>query len=279
MIDIAACAVAGLAAGVALRMLLRPMFASPLLARENYRGRMVATAAGIVLPVAAVLVEAGRAVVATLGGGHQLTELRALPLLAALAFGLLGLADDLVGSGHARGFRGHLTELAHGRLTTGGLKLLGGAAIAAVIAGSRDPNSIGRLLADAALIALAANLANQLDRRPGRVTKAAVVAFVVLALAATNEHTVEGVAVIIGATAALFIDDLRERLMLGDVGANVVGACLGTSVVLAFSFPVRLGVLAVVAVLNLVGELSSFTRLIEAVPPLRAVDRAGRRDP
>jgi len=279
MIDIAACAVAGLAAGVALRMLLRPMFASPLLARENYRGRMVATAAGIVLPVAAVLVEAGRAVVATLGGGHQLTELRALPLLAALAFGLLGLADDLVGSGHARGFRGHLTELAHGRLTTGGLKLLGGAAIAAVIAGSRDPNSIGRLLADAALIALAANLANQLDRRPGRVTKVAVVAFVVLALAATNEDTVEGVAVIIGATAALFIDDLRERLMLGDVGANVVGACLGTSVVLAFSFPVRLGVLAVVAVLNLVGELSSFTRLIEAVPPLRAVDRAGRRDP
>jgi hypothetical protein len=50
-------------------------------------------------------------------------------------------------------------------------------------------------------------------------------------------------------------------------------------VVLAFSFPVRLGVLAVVAVLNLVGELSSFTRLIDAVPPLRAVDRAGRRDP
>lgn len=279
MIDIAACAVAGLATGVALRVLLRPMFASPLLARQNYRGRMVATAAGVVLPVAAVLVEAGRAVVATLGGGHPLTELRALPLLAALAFGLLGLADDLVGSGHARGFRGHLTELAHGRLTTGGLKLLGGAAIAAVIAGSRDPNSIGRLLADAALIALAANLANQLDRRPGRVTKVAVVAFVVLALAATNEDTVEGVAVIIGATAALFIDDLRERLMLGDVGANVVGACLGTSVVLAFSFPVRLGVLAVVAVLNLVGELSSFTRLIDAVPPLRAVDRAGRRDP
>ena len=29
---------------------------------------------------------------------------------------------------------------------------------------------------------------------------------------------------------------------------------------------------------NVVGELRSFTRLIEAVPPLRAIDRAGRRD-
>ena len=42
---------------------------------------------------------------------------------------------------------------------------------------------------------------------------------------------------------------------------------------------VRLEVLAFVAALNLVGELSSFTRLIDAVPPLRALDRAGRRDP
>lgn len=279
MIEIAACAVAGLVTGAALRLLLRPLFASPLLARENYRGRTVATAAGIVVPVAAVLVEAGRAVAASFDAGHQLTELRALPLIAALGFGLLGLADDLVGSGHARGFRGHLVELAHGRLTTGGLKLLGGAAVAVVIAGVRDPHSVGRLLADAALIALAANLANQLDRRPGRATKVAVVAFVVLALATANEDAVEGVAVVVGATAALFVDDLRERLMLGDVGANVVGACLGTGVVLAFSFPVRLGVLAAVAVLNLVGELSSFTRLIDAVPPLRALDRAGRLDP
>jgi len=50
-------------------------------------------------------------------------------------------------------------------------------------------------------------------------------------------------------------------------------------VVLAYSFPVRVGVLVAVAVLNLVGELSSFTRLIDAFPPLRALDRAGRRDP
>ena len=272
-------ALAGLAAGSLARVLLQPVFASPLLARQNYRGRSVVTAAGIVLPVAAVLIEAGRDVLASFDVGHEVTPARGLVLVAAVGFGLLGLLDDLVGSGHARGFRGHLLELAHGRLTTGGLKLLGGAAIAAVIAGARNPHSPGRLLADAALIALAANLANQLDRRPGRVTKVAVLVFILLVAAASHRHELEGVAVVVGATAALFVDDLRERLMLGDVGANVVGACLGAGVVLACSFPVRLAVLIVVAVLNLVGELSSFTRLIDAVPPLRAIDRAGRRDP
>jgi len=278
VIGVALFAGAGLAVGWVARVFLQPVFRLPLLARENYRGRQVATAGGIVVVLAALVVEAGRQVSASFAVGHRITAARGLVLLAAVGFGFLGLVDDLVGSGHARGFRGHLSELARGRLTTGGLKLVGGAAVASVIAGAWGSRSPGRLLADAALIALAANLANQLDRRPGRVTKVGLVAFVALAAAASNAEYIEGVAVVAGATAALLVDDLRERLMLGDVGANVLGACLGTGVVLACPFAVRLGVLVVVAALNLVGEVSSFTRLIDAVPPLRALDRAGRRE-
>jgi hypothetical protein len=271
--------VAGLAVGWVVRLFLQPVFRLPLLARENYRGRTVATAGGIVVVLAALLVEAARAVFASLDVGNRVSGARALTLFAAVAFGFLGLVDDVVGSGHAQGFRGHVRELTRGRLTTGGLKLLGGAAVGLVIAGARDSGSPERLVADAALIALAANLANQLDRRPGRVTKVGLVAFVALVAAAATSDSIEGVAVVAGATAALLVDDLRERLMLGDVGANVLGACLGAGVVLACPFGVRLGVLVVVASLNLVGELSSFTRLIDAVPPLRALDRVGRRDP
>ena len=106
-----------------------------------------------------------------------------------------------------------------------------------------------------------------------------LVAFVLLCVAATHVSAIEGVAVVVGATAALLVDDLHERLMLGDVGANVLGAGLGTGVVLASPFAVRAAVLVAVAALNVLGELSSFTRLIDAVPPLRALDRAGRRDP
>src|SRR5205807_9674243 len=111
---------------------------------------------------------------------------RALTLFAALGFGFLGLVDDVVGGGHAQGFRGHLRELFRGRLTTGGFKLVGGAAVGLVLAGAKDSGSLGRLFADAALIALAANLANQLDRRPGRVIKVGVLVFVVLVVTAAN---------------------------------------------------------------------------------------------
>ena len=279
MIGMVLSAVIGLAIGWVVRTSLLPVFRTQVLARENYRGRTVATAAGIVVPVSAILVEAGRAMLASLDVGHRISGARALTLFAAVGFGLLGLVDDIVGSGHARGFRGHISELARGRLTTGGLKLIGGAAVGLVVASGKDPGAPGRLLADAALIALAANLANQFDRRPGRVTKVGLLAFVLLAVFATNRAILQGVAVVTGATTALLVDDLRERLMLGDVGANVLGACLGTGVVLAYSFDVRVDVLVVVGLLNVVGELSSFTRLIDKVPPLRALDRAGRIDP
>ena len=284
MTEVAVFALVGLAVGWVTRLFLQPLLRLPLLARENYRGRTVATAAGIVAPFTALLVEAGRSVLAAFDAGHEISGARALTLLVAVGFAVLGLVDDVVGSGHAQGFRGHVRELTGGRLTTGGLKLVGGAAIGLIVAGARDPGAPGRLLVDAALIALAANLANQLDRRPGRVIKAGLVAFVVLCAAATNVASpegvaaLEGVAVVVGATAALFVDDLRERLMLGDVGANVLGACLGTGAVLACPFGVRAGALVAVAGLNVLGELSSFTRLIDAVPPLRALDRAGRRD-
>ncbi|MCU1451543.1 MAG: UDP-N-acetylmuramyl pentapeptide phosphotransferase/UDP-N-acetylglucosamine-phosphate transferase [Acidimicrobiales bacterium] len=255
------------------------MFGLPALARQNYRGVTVATAAGVVVPFTALLVEAGRDVAASFDVGHELTTARALVLLTAAAFGFLGLLDDVVGSGHAQGFRGHLRELGHGRLTTGGVKLVGGAAAALAVASAVDGASPGRLLADAALVALAANLANQLDRRPGRVAKVGVAGFVVLTVATDAQRSLQGVAVVVGATAALVVEDLRERLMLGDVGANVLGACLGLGVVLGCSFNVRLVTLVVVLLLNLVGEVSSFTRIIESFPPLRAIDRAGRRDP
>jgi UDP-N-acetylmuramyl pentapeptide phosphotransferase/UDP-N-acetylglucosamine-1-phosphate transferase len=75
----------------------------------------------------------------------------------------------------------------------------------------------------------------------------------------------------------MFVPDLRERLMLGDAGANALGAVLGLGVVLACSPGVRTLVLVVVAALNLASELVSFSRVIDRVAPLRALDQLGRR--
>jgi UDP-N-acetylmuramyl pentapeptide phosphotransferase/UDP-N-acetylglucosamine-1-phosphate transferase len=79
-----------------------------------------------------------------------------------------------------------------------------------------------------------------------------------------------------GAALGLLGDDLRERLMLGDTGANVIGAVLGLAVVLGSSEGWRLSAMLVLLALNVAAELVSFSRIIDAVPPLRAFDRLGR---
>jgi hypothetical protein len=275
---LAGAAIVGFLAGRLIWMLMRPALTTTITMRENWRGHEVVTAAGLALPLTALVVEAGRAVAGAVGAGaaHGLSGARALVLVVALGFGLLGAIDDLLGEGHARGFRGHVAALFGGRLTTGGLKLVGGVSVALVAVAPVAGESITRLLADGALVALAANLGNLLDRRPGRVIKVAGVTFVALAVATGGAHALGGVAVVIGAALALLLDDLHERLMLGDAGANVLGAALGLGVVVSCAPRTRLVVLAVVAGLNLLSEVVSFSRLIDAVAPLRFLDRGGQ---
>lgn len=265
---------------------VRPVLAHPALARVNFRGRPVPTAAGIVLPVAALAVEGGRTLAGSLGvgAGAGLSGGRALVLLAAVGFALLGLVDDLAGGGSgadgpqgdARGFRGHLGALVGGRPTTGALKLFGGAALALALAGPYAGDSPGRLVTDAALVALAANLANLFDRAPGRTVKAGLAALALLAALAGRRPALAPAAMVVGACLGLFLDDLHERLMLGDTGSNVVGAVLGLGAVMALAPGGRDLALLAVAALNVAGEVVSFSRVIEALPPLRALDRAGR---
>jgi UDP-N-acetylmuramyl pentapeptide phosphotransferase/UDP-N-acetylglucosamine-1-phosphate transferase len=81
----------------------------------------------------------------------------------------------------------------------------------------------------------------------------------------------------VGAGGGLLPADLGERLMLGDAGANVLGAALGLGVVLACAPVTRTVVLVVVALLNVASERVSFSRVIGAVPPLRVADRFGRQ--
>ena len=257
---------------------IRPLFDAPALARANWRGQAVPTAAGVVLPLVLVLVEGGRAVgAAAASDPDSLTLARLLVVAAVAGFALFGALDDLVGSEQVQGFRAHLEALAAGRPTTGFVKLVGGAALAVVVVAPFARPSLGRLLADAALVALCANLANLFDRAPGRLLKVSTVAFVAIVVAAGERVELEGTALVVGAALGLFVDDLRERLMLGDTGANALGAALGLGLVAAATPTTRTVALAVVAALNVAGELVSFSRVIDAVPALRALDRAGRR--
>jgi UDP-GlcNAc:undecaprenyl-phosphate/decaprenyl-phosphate GlcNAc-1-phosphate transferase len=266
----------GLVGGALGWSLLRETFAAPLFQRTNVRGAEVPVAVGVLLPVVLVAAAALLVFAETLGWVDVHDGALRTTVLAATGFGLLGLLDDLGGDAASKGFAGHLRALGQRRLTTGAVKLFGGGAVALLVASPASTERPARLLADAALIALAANLANLLDRAPGRVAKAALVAAVPIALVAGVDDRLVGPAVVIAATAALLWHDLRERLMLGDTGANVLGATLGLAVVLTTSPSSRSIVLFVVLGLNLLSEKVSFSRVIDRTPPLRALDRLGR---
>ena len=174
--------------------------------------------------------------------------LRRNPAVAAVA--ALGLADDLWG-GEERGFRGHLGR----RRTTGVLKLLGIPLVGLLAT---------RRVSGALLVGLAANFLNQLDTRPGRALKAYL-------LAAPLAGAPVGAAVILAPY------DLREMAMLGDSGANALGAMLGLSSVSTLTERGRWVAIGALAGLTALGETRSLGELIERTPLLRRVDALGRQ--
>lgn len=267
---------AGALGGLAAWFVLQPVFAASVLARTNFRKRSVPAAGGLVI-VLAVLAVASAAVIAQVGWGlDAIIGADAALLTVVLAFALLGFVDDVVGSGRERGFKGHLREMARGRVSAGGLKLAGGAAVAVIAAYMAGPRSLGGLLRDAALIALAANLLNLFDLAPGRAIKTATIAFVALVVVSGGNGLLRGAAVTAGAALGLLWPDLREKVMLGDTGANPLGAALGLGVVLVCAPSTRMLVLIVLFFLNLASEFVSFSRVIAGVPPLRMLDEVGR---
>lgn len=270
--------VLGFVAGATAYRLLLPTLDAPVLARTNHRGAPIATAAGLVVVLAVIVVEGSLGLVEA-GGFDPVGAAgpRRLVILATVGFGLLGLIDDLLGTGESGGFSGHLGALRRGRLTSGGVKLFGGAALALAVMAAVQPGSVGRILADGALVALAANLGNLFDRAPGRCLKVSSIAFAALVAASAADPALVGVALVVGAGLALLPGDLGERVMLGDAGANVLGAVLGIGVVLVAAPTMRNVVLVVLVALNLASERVSFSAVIDRVSPLRWADRLGRR--
>ena len=281
----AALAGLGLAAGAArgayelLRQ--RPPGGAARWARTNHRGEPVTLLAG-----PAVAAGASLAAAATPG---LPARARAAMVAAAIGAGGFGGYDDLAGSSSRRGFRGHLGALVHGEVTTGAVKL-GGIGATGLAAGALLGGGPADLLLNAGLIAGSANLVNLFDLRPGRAIKVAASASTLLAAAPGRPATGNAAparrppaaplaAVPLGAALALLDQDLAERAMLGDAGANALGAMLGTAAAASLPRPARIVLLAGIAGLTAASEVVSFTKVIERTPPLRWLDMLGRRPP
>jgi UDP-N-acetylmuramyl pentapeptide phosphotransferase/UDP-N-acetylglucosamine-1-phosphate transferase len=244
------------------------------LSRVNYRGRTVVAGLGLPLVLGLLAWATPLALAARLDPLRAaridlLTPSGLAVVVAGLAFLILGLADDLIEDAGSRGFRGHLRALTAGKLTGGGIKLLGG------VLAAPERRTAWLLPLGAAVVASTANVANLLDLRPGRCTKV----FLPLWGAGCLLDPPGGAwsAGLAGAALAALPFDLRERGMLGDAGANALGAVVGT-LLLAGPVWLLLAALAVLLALQLLSERVSFSRVIDGNRVLRAADRFGRRD-
>jgi len=251
------------------------------LVRENYRGRGVAFPAGAVLVACSLIALAPLAVLDDRADLDLLDpELRRWAVYV-LGVALLGLIDDALGRGAdaatPRGWRGHARAIASGRFSTGAIKAVGALALAAYATSGLGHRDFA-YVADLALLLLTTNLFNLLDLRPGRVEKVFVALLAALCIGAWTAVPLELLGVFIGPVLVVAAFTLRERAMLGDTGANLVGALAGVALLVTLGDTGRLIALGVVVALSIYGEFRSISRTIEGVPLLRSLDSLGRVD-
>jgi hypothetical protein len=275
--------------GLAVSFALAAVFAGPWLAdmrrhglaRDNYRGRRVAFPAGAVLVACSLVALAPLAILDDRADLDLLDpDLRRWSVYV-LGVALLGLIDDALGRGSdeeaPRGWRGHARAVASGRFSTGAIKAVGALALAAYATsglGNRDFAHV----ADLFLLLLTTNLFNLLDLRPGRVEKVFVALLAAACILAWTSVPIELLGLFIGPVLVVAAFTLRERAMLGDTGANLVGALAGVTLLVSLGETARYVALGIVVALNVYGEFRSISRTIEGVPLLRSLDSLGRVD-
>lgn len=251
---IAALVASGLTAGVSA--LATPVRA---LQRTNFAGNTVSLAGG--WAAASGLITAG---VAT---GQSAALLVSVPATA------LGALDDHSADTAHKGLRGHLRALACGEVTTGFVKLVGIGVGALSVAATRRRHPLD-IIIDASAIAAGANVANLLDLRPGRALKV----FGAAQLPALFARELRPLAACqLAVIAAALPSDLAGRTMLGDTGANPLGAHTGYLYTLPESRLVRSAIAAGLVALIVAGEKVSFTEVIANHRLLSRLDELGRQ--
>lgn len=247
----------------------------------NYQGEQIPSEAGLIFVMLLPL---------TIGLGMLLslqsfTTIHAvLFLFAVIGMGFLGLLDDLIGTQEHKGFKGHFRALfKENRLTSGGFKAIFGAIIAFVF-GLASANLLQsgwkywQIGIDFLLLALSANTVNLFDLRPGRAGKFFAMAFVLIVVFSRDFDTYLGLFLPALAILLYYLPyDLRARVMLGDVGSNLLGAILGVMMAWMLTDAGKLMAVALLIGLQVAAEKVSFTEIISKTSWLRKFDEWGRK--
>jgi len=251
--------------------------------RSNYRHRALPFPFGVLTLAAALLALIPLTLLQRLTSASVFHP-ELLPI-AVYTLGVLalGLIDDTLAPARSegdaralqRGWRGHGAAALRGELSTGVLKAAGSLGLA-LLTMSYLGLSNARWLLAAGVLVLATNVFNLLDLRPGRATKAFVLLGVGLAIGSADLRPLWALGLFAAPALVAGLYDLRERAMLGDTGASLLGALAGLWLVLSLSGTGQLVALALLAVITVYGELRSISALIDRTPGLRQLDSLGR---
>jgi UDP-N-acetylmuramyl pentapeptide phosphotransferase/UDP-N-acetylglucosamine-1-phosphate transferase len=248
--------------------------------RPNYRARELPYPFGVLIPIAALLALVPLILIERITHATFLQPQLIPVAMYALGVACLGLIDDTLGGppGAApgpRGWRGHGGAALRGELSTGTVKAVGSLGLALLATSYVNP-SIGRWLLAAAVLVLATNALNLLDLRPGRAIKGFVLIGVGLTIGVRELRPLWTLGLFVGPALVAGAYDLREEAMLGDTGANLLGALAGLWLVITLGQTGQLIALALLLVVTVYGELRSISELVARVPLLRELDSFGR---
>lgn len=238
--------------------------------RKNFQGNDIPVSMGLSFPVVVMMVFLIYGMLQWYDDSYHLY------ILALMAVSFLGFIDDMLGQRDTLGFKGHFGALFRGRLTTGGLKAMGGGLVSFFTAFFVSDGWVA-IIINTLILALFTNMLNLLDLRPGRAVKGFIFFTAIIIIIAGGSLDWLLVAPLAGAVLWYFRYDLAARVMMGDAGSNVLGFALGYLAVTELNFYARTGVLLFLIAMHIFTEKYSLTKIIEKSAFLRYIDNMGRR--
>ncbi|MFW6287981.1 MAG: hypothetical protein ACOC2J_04445 [bacterium] len=240
------------------------------LMNDNYKGDNIPVIGGIILVFFTIIIYFVL---------HQMRfinrEFLDINIFIIPIIGMMGLLDDMVGDKESQGLRGHLSSLFKGRLTTGIFKVIITIILSTIVSIQESEHIIYLLVINSAIIILMTNFLNLLDLRPGRSIKVfLIISFILISLDINNILYFLPFFIVF----LIYLPyELRGRVMLGDSGANLLGAVLGyNTIILINGLPMKLFIMVILFFFNIISEKISFTEVISNNRVLRWIDRIGR---
>ncbi|NLJ41685.1 MAG: hypothetical protein GX352_08775 [Clostridiales bacterium] len=251
-----------------LKSLLQNALLSMGVTMENYDGKKTITGMGLLFFIPCIV-----SIFPLLAILSSVDILIYITVLFALT--LAGYIDDSLGDKGRKGFKGHISGIVKGNLSTGIIK-----AIIALIMGATISSiyfsGIINIILNTLLFCLCVNIMNLMDLRPGRAAKSFLFFCLIVAIPAS----LNSIWILLPITTSLLLyikGELQEKYMMGDAGSNLLGGLFGLYTLRVASGETKLFLIFFLVTLHIASEFKSFSKIINSTPILRYLDSLGQK--